>query len=101
MFHDDPRKDACTIAELLAESVVRSVFRALVRERDTEAKVRLMTALGPAAASLDLEDPVFREWFLEALGYRISPPDEEDAGLTRPWGSGSFTLSFGFEREVA
>jgi hypothetical protein len=99
MFHDDPRHDACTIADLLPESVVRSVFRALVRDRDTEVKVRLMGALGPSASSLDLEDPVFREWFLEALGYRISPPDEDDVGLTRPTGSGGFTLSFA--REVA
>jgi hypothetical protein len=94
MFHDDPRQDACTIADMLPESVVRSVFRALVRDRDTEAKVRLMAALGPSAASLELEDPVFREWFLEALGYRISPPDDEDTGLTRFTGSGGFTLSF-------
>ena len=55
-------------------------------------RARLRAALGPAAGDVDLMDPEYREWLLEALEYRISPPDEDDLGLTRP--TGSVTLPF-------
>lgn len=99
MFDTDPRTEAMHTVDLLHEGAVRAVFRALIAERDHEAQARLIAEIGPRARSLDLGEPIFREWLLEALEYRISPPDEDDLGLTRP--TGSTTLPFSLADSVA
>lgn len=97
MFDEDPRRDAVILADLLREGTVRAVFRALIRNRDEEALAHLRTALGSGVERLDLGEPVFREWLIEVLEYRISPPDDEDLGPTSPFDSGSFTLPMEIE----
>ncbi|MEQ1571737.1 MAG: hypothetical protein ABMA64_39275 [Myxococcota bacterium] len=84
----DPRAEALHIVDHLSDGVVRAVFRALIRDRDPEARARLAAAGQPA----DVADPDLREWLLEALEYRISPPDDDDLGLTRPTGSSTLAL---------
>jgi hypothetical protein len=94
MFDDDPRRNAIILADLLGDGAVRWVFRALIRDRDDDARQHLATALGPRVAALDLADPVLREALLDALEYRISPPDDEDPG---PESSSERTLPISFE----
>lgn len=92
MYDADPRIEAFRIVDQLRDGAVRAVFRALIHDRDHEAQARLVAILGGAARELDLAEPVLREWLLEALEYRISPPDDEDLGITRP--TGAATLAF-------
>jgi hypothetical protein len=86
LFDDDPCRDAWLIGQRLPMRVVRRLLADLVNQRDADAAVRLRGALGPCAACLDLGDPEFREYLLESLDYRVSPPDEEDPGPTSPFG---------------
>lgn len=82
---DDPRRLALTIAAKLRRSTVRAIFRAMIRGRHDEVVARIEQACGPLPPSCDLQDDVFREWLFDALEYRISPPDDDDSGITEPY----------------
>ncbi|MEZ4235096.1 MAG: hypothetical protein R3F59_02825 [Myxococcota bacterium] len=84
MFDDDPRRDAWLVARHLPDSAARRLLCDLVRGRDDDARRRLRRVFGAEAELLDLRDGVFREWLLESLEYRISPPDDEDPGPALP-----------------
>ncbi|MEQ1506245.1 MAG: hypothetical protein ABMB14_28700 [Myxococcota bacterium] len=79
----DPRRLAFAIAGRLGARTLRAVFRALVGGRDDEARARL-GAVPWLPEGWDLADPVFREWLLEAVEYRISPPDLDEDDVTEP-----------------
>lgn len=72
--------EAQQIVGRLRDGAVRAVFRSLIRDEDSAAMDLLSAALGRGALLIDLSDETFREDLLEALEYRISPPDEEDTG---------------------
>lgn len=82
---DDPRRLAVAIAAKLRKGTVRAVFRAMIRGRHDEVAARLRAALGTLPAGCDLRDEMFREWLFDALEYRISPPDDDEDGLTEPY----------------
>ena len=74
---DDPRRMAMSLVGSLREGLARAALRAFVRGRDDEAR-RLLRRTCFVDLDRWLADPVFVEWLLEALEYRISPPEPGD-----------------------
>jgi hypothetical protein len=82
---DDPRRMAMSLAGSLREGTARAVLRAFVRGRDEEAR-RLLSRTGFVDLDAWLADPLFLEWLLEGLEYRIAPDvDESDSADTEPY----------------
>jgi hypothetical protein len=78
---DDRRRVATILASRIRRATVRAIFRASIRGRHDEVHALLAEACGPLPAGCDLSDPEFLDDLLDALEYRISPPDDEDPGL--------------------
>lgn len=74
---EDPRRMAMALAGSLREGTARALLRAFVRGRDDEAR-RLLLRTGFVDADEWLGNPVFLEWLLEGLEYRVAPDVDGD-----------------------
>ena len=83
MSVDDPRRMAMALVGSLRDGAARATLRAFVRGREEEA-LRLLRRTGFGDLEGWLADPVFYEWLLEGLDYRISPPDLDAGADTVP-----------------